>query len=544
MTELYSRSIEGLDDSEQIKLRALLIEYADVFAKDSGDLGHTDVVKHHIDTGDEQPVRQRPRRLPQTQVDELRRQIEELRKRNIIRESESNWGSNVVLVKKKDSSWRLCVDYRELNAKTKNVEPYLLPRIDDTLDALSQAQYFCTLDLIQGYHQVELSESAKPKTAFVTPRISPSHWEFNYMPFGVTGGPGTFQRLMDKILKGLEYKIALAYLDDIIAFGETIEECIDRLAIVFGRLKAAGLKLKPKKCFLFKREILYLGHVVSYKGVSCDPEKVEAVARWTPPRTVRQVRTFVGTVGYYKRFIKDYAEICRPLYHLTKPSVKFEWSSECEEAFQTLKDRLLSAPIMSYPREEGQYVLDTDASGFAIGAVLSQIQTDRDGETHERVISYGSRVLKPQETRYCARRRELLAIVDFVKHFRAYLYGRSVLIRTDHASLKYIRTLKDVNDQFARWIERLEECDYTIEVRKGSKHSNADGLSRYDCGGKKCICEGVDELENTVAVGEVNAISFHQMWTPEEMVEAQNNDPDIGPILQAKIDHTARPSWS
>ena len=380
LTELYSRSIEGLNDSEQIKLRALLIEYADVFARDSGDLGHTDVVRHHIDTGDEQPVRQRPRRLPQTQVDELRRQIEELRKRNIIRESESNWGSNVVLVKKKDSSWRLCVDYRELNAKTKNVEPYLLPRIDDTLDALSQAQYFCTLDLIQGYHQVELSESAKPKTAFVTPRISPSHWEFNYMPFGVTGGPGTFQRLMDKILKGLEYKIALAYLDDIIAFGETIEECIDRLAIVFGRLKAAGLKLKPKKCFLFKREILYLGHVVSYKGVSCDPEKVEAVARWTPPRTVRQVRTFVGTVGYYKRFIKDYAEICRPLYHLTKPSVKFEWSSECEEAFQTLKDRLLSAPIMSYPREEGQYVLDTDASGFAIGAVLSQIQTDRDGK--------------------------------------------------------------------------------------------------------------------------------------------------------------------
>ena len=349
---------------------------------------------------------------------------------------------------------------------------------------------------------------------------------------------------MDKILKGLEYKIALAYLDDIIAFGETIGECIERLAIVFARLRDAGLKLKPKKCFLFKREILYLGHVVSYKGVACDPTKIEAVARWSPPRTARQVRTFVGTVGYYKRFIKDFAEICRPLYNLTKPSVKFEWSPECEEAFQTLKDRLVSAPIMSYPRDEGQYILDTDASGFAIGAVLSQVQTDPDGSSYERVISYGSRVLKPQETRYCARRRELLAIVDFVKHFRAYLYGRSVIIRTGHASLKYIRSQNDVSDQFARWIERLEECEYTIEVRKGSDHANADGLSRYDCGGKKCICEGVRELEESNNVGEVNSVRFSQIWTAEEMSDAQLNDPDISPILTAKLERNTRPDWS
>ena len=543
LVELYSRSIENLNENEQIKLKSLLKEYSDVFAKDSNDIGHTNVVQHHIDTGDESPIKQRPRRLPMVHLEELKKQIEDLKNRNIIRESSSNWASNVILVKKKDSTWRLCVDYRGLNAKTKNRDPYLLPRIDDTLDALAHAQYFCTLDLIQGYHQVELTEESKPKTAFVTPKLTPNHWEYNYMPFGVQGGPSTFQRLMDKILRGLEYKIALAYLDDIIAFGQTIEECLDRLSIIFDRLRQAGLKLKPKKCFLFKREILYLGHVVSYKGVSCDPEKVEAIARWNPPRTTKQVRTFVGTVGYYKRFIKDYAEICRPLYNLTKASVKFEWSPECEEAFQTLKQRLMTAPIMGYPREEGQYILDTDASGFAIGAVLSQLQTDSNGATSERVISYASRVLKPQETRYCARRRELLAIVDFVKHFRAYLYGRTVIIRTDHASLKYIRTLKDVNDQFARWIERLEECDYSIEVRKGAKHSNADGLSRYECGGKKCICLGVQEMEESSNVAQVNAVRFNQLWTSDEMHSAQMTDSDISTIFKAKLGQQSRPKW-
>ena len=543
LADLYSRSVDGLSESEKLKLRFLLSEYSDVFARDSYDIGHTDVVTHHIETGNEPPVKQRPRRLPMVQLEELKKQVEDLKSRNIIRESHSNWASNVILVKKKDSTWRLCVDYRELNTKTKNQDPYILPRIDDTLDALAHAQYFCTLDLIQGYHQIELTESSKPKTAFITPRLTPSHWEYNYMPFGVQGGPSTFQRLMDKILKGLEYKIALAYLDDIIAFGKTIDECLDRLTIIFERLRKAGLKLKPKKCSLFKREILYLGHVVSHKGVSCDPEKVEAVARWTAPRTVRQVRTFLGTVGYYKRFIKGHADICKPLYNLTKKGVKFEWSTECEEAFQTLKQRLITAPIMGYPRDEGQYILDTDASGFAIGAVLSQVQIDPDGTKRERVISYASRVLRPPETRYCARRRELLAVVDFVKHFRAYLYGRSVIIRTDHASLGYIRSLKDINDQFARWIERLEECDYRIEVRRGVKHSNADGLSRYDCGGKKCICDGVRELEETTEAPQIHAVKFGQLWTPEEMHDAQMSDPDIAPIFQAKIDRAERPKW-
>ena len=420
--------------------------------------------------------------------------------KGIIRPSTSNWASNVLLVKKKDSTWRMCIDYRELNKRTHNVDPYLLPRIDDTLDQLGKAQFFCTLDLISGYHQVELTDESKPKTAFTTPRMNPSQWEFNCMPFGVQGGPATFQRLMDKLLWGLDYRVALAYLDDIIVYGRDRMQCMTRLAIVFGRLREAGLKLKPSKCALFDRETLYLGHVVSNQGIKTDPAKIEAVKIWTRPRDFKQVQCFLGTVNYYNRFIKDFSKIAYPLRQISKNKKSYAWNADCEAAFEELKNRLISAPVMAYPLPDGQFVLDTDASGFAIGAVLSQMQPDDEGTELERVIAYGSRTLQGREQRYCTRRRELLAIVEFVKHFKAYLWGRHVLIRTDHASLKYIKTQNNPDDQFARWVERLEEVRYTIEIRKGIKHCNADGLSRLPsdrCEGKRCICPGVAELEAT-----------------------------------------------
>ena len=191
----------------------------------------------------------------------------------MIRPSTSEWASNVVLVKKKDTSWRMCIDYRKLNAKTLNPDSYMLPRIDDTLDALNRAKFFCTLDIQQGYHNVELTESAKAKTAFHAPFCNPSHWEYVYMPFGLVRAPRTFQRLMDRILQGLDHKIALAYIDDIIVYGATMEEVLDNLSTVFGRLKDAGVKLKAKKCFLFQKETTYLGHVISSEGVKCDPSK-------------------------------------------------------------------------------------------------------------------------------------------------------------------------------------------------------------------------------------------------------------------------------
>ena len=576
----YGPELESEDEKAAFNL--LLEEFQHTFATDKYDLGQATLVKHHIDTGDESAVKQKVRRLPQAHYPEIEKQVLKLAESGVIQPSSSNYGSNVLLVKKKDGTWRMCVDYRELNRKTKNKDLYLLPRIDDTLDALSGARFFCTLDLLQGYHQVQLTEECRHKTAFLTPHMVPSLWEYTCMPFGITGGPSTFQRLMDLLLQGLEYRIALAYLDDVIVFGSCPFEAMDRLALIFHRLRRANLKLKPSKCTFFETETNFLGHVVSAEGVRCDPNKVKAVTEWKRPSTNREALQFAAFVCYYHRFVPGFSELSKPLYELGRKRT-YEWTDEHEESFQKLRTAIITAPVMSYPQAEGEWILDTDASGFAIGAALSQMQPNEDGELEERAIAFGSKALEPRQQRYCTRRRELLAIVHFVKVFRAYLYGRHVTIRTDHASLKYIKTMNNPDDQFARWIEILEETYYTIEIRKGSLHCNADALSRLpseNCDGKRCICPGVDELEkqelatlgviednwkmlsplsdkahavcNAVMVDSppdpvqptaaVNAFSFMAKWTAEDIATDQQNDPDTRLLYEYKALGNDKPS--
>ena len=486
--QLYVDAVSRLNnDSQRERLAILLKEFSHIFAKTSDDIGKTPLLKHDIDTGDEAPVKQRCRRFAKCHIEIIQEHIKKLAAAGLIRPSESEWASNCLIVKKKDGTWRLCIDYRALNQKTKNPDSYSLPRIDDTIDALANAKYFSTLDLIQGYHQVELTERSKEKTAFHAPQVNPSHWEYVFMPFGLVRAPRTFQRLIDRVIRGLEYKIALAYLDDIIVFGPTLDACIDNLTVVFGRLSDANLKLKPKKCELFATEVNFLGHVITSKGVRTDPKKVESVVLWHPPNTVKNVRSFLGLVTYYSKFIKNFADICRPLHNLTRKGVKFKWTSECQEAFEEIKKRMVESPILAYPKSEGMFILDTDASKYAMGAVLSQLQVNDDGEVEERPIAFVSKNFTDAERRYCARRRELLAIIMFVKHFNVYLRGQTFKIRTDHASLQYIKTLKEIPDQFVRWIMQLEEYSYKIEIRKGTLHSNADAMSR-GCHGKTCIC--------------------------------------------------------
>ena len=558
--ELYERSIEGLTFQESRRVRHLFLDFPDIFARNKQDIGKTTMCKHDIETGDERPVKQRPRRIPPAHVPELQKQIKTLADHGIIKPSNSDWASNVLLVKKKDGTFRMCIDYRELNAKTKNLDEYVLPRIDDTLDALSRAKYFCTLDLIQGYHQIELEEEAKPKTAFLAPGCSPTHWEFEFMPFGLCGAPRTFQRMMDALLKGLEFRIALAYLDDIIVFGATIDECVDNVRAVFKRIREAGLKLKASKCSFFRPETLYLGHVISGDGVRCDPEKITAIGKWKRPRTTRQVRSFLGMTNYYRKFIRSYAHIADPLYLLLKKNKKFQWEKDEQDAFERLKERLTSTPVMAYPKEGCTYVLDTEASAHAIGAALSQLQPDENGVLQERVIAFASRRLCDRERRYCMRRKELLAIVDFTKHFNAYLRGPRFTIRSDHASLRYIKALGEMPDQFARWIMYLENFNYEIEVRKGALHDNDVTLSKYTCDGKQCICHGVEclELEEEQVKDEndpldmipakqqtsILAVRFTALWTDEEMAAAQENDPDIKLIYQAFKNDKVRPAMN
>ncbi|XP_050714146.1 protein NYNRIN-like [Eriocheir sinensis] len=300
----------------------------------------------------------------------MQRTVNELAAQGVIERSDSPWSSAVVLVKKKDGTQRFCVDYRALNDVTVK-DSYPLPRIDDTLDALVGARWFSTLDLKSGYHQVEMAEEDKPKTAF---SFGQGLWQFNVMPFGLCNAPGCFERLMERVLEGLQWKTALVYIDDVIVFGSTFEEELERLEEVLQRLRKANLKLSPKKCSLFQHEVPFLGHVVSRDGVCTDPQKVAVVEKWPVPTNVAEVRSYLGLCTYYRRFVQDFASVAAPLHRLTRKGACFLWDEECQAAFDGLKKALVEAPVLPYPDPKLPYLLDTDASAEGVGAVLSQVK--------------------------------------------------------------------------------------------------------------------------------------------------------------------------
>jgi len=380
---------------ELAQLRQLVERYRDVFAMSGSELGKTHVLEHSIKTKCDAPVCQPARRLPWHSRQKARELVNEMIEQGIVEESSSPWSSPIVMVRKKDGSTRFCVDYRKLNAVTVT-DPYPLPRIDDTLDALGGAQYFSTLDLCSGYHQLPVAAGDKEKTAFSTPD---GHYEFNVMPFGVCNGPSSFQRLMSAVLRGLQWQICLVYLDDIIVFSATFEEHVARLEMVFQRLRDAGLRLKPSKCHLLCSEVEFLGHIVSREGVRTDPAKTSKVADWPRPTSVGEVRSFLGFCSYYRRFVANFASIAKPLTGLTRAGQRFQWTESCEQAFLALKERLANTPVLAYPRFEDDmppFILDVDASGVGLGAVLSQ--ADETGL--ERPVAFASRVISPAETRY------------------------------------------------------------------------------------------------------------------------------------------------
>ena len=374
----------------------------------------------------------------------------------------------MVLVKKKDGSVRFCVDYQRLNSITYK-DSYPLPLIDNCLNALSGSSWYSTLDLRSGYYNIPIAEADRDKSAFI---LRQGCFRFTVMPFGLTCVPLVFQRLMDVVLCGLSYQACLVYLDDIIVFGKTFDEQLTRLGEVFSRLRAANLKLKPCKCFLCQRSVEFLGHVVSEEGLATQPSKVQAINEWMACRDVSEVRAFMGLSGYYGRFIKDFSTIAAPLYNLTRKESEFCWTNECQEAFDELKRRLVKEPILALPSDNGTYVLDTDASDCGLGAVLSQRQ-----DNQEKVIAYVSRTLGKPEHKYETTRKELLAIVAGLKQFRQYLLGRHFIIRTDHAALTWLRRTAEPMPQMARWLTFIEQFDYEIEHRPGTRHGNADGLS-------------------------------------------------------------------
>lgn len=278
---------------------------------------------------------------------------------------------------------------------------------------------------------------------------------------------------MEAVLSGLQWEKCLVYLDYIITFGATFEETLKNLLTIFNRLRTANLKLKPNKCTLFQEQVEYLGHTVSHDGIRCKQEKVSAVNNWPIPTSVLEVRSFLGLASYFRRFIENVSNMAYPLTRLTQKNKKFEWSNECESAFDTLKHALTSAPMLAYPSQNEPFKLDTDASAYGVGAILSQIQNGK-----EDVIVYGSKTLSRSQMGYCTTYRELLAEVTFVKQFKHYLYGRPFLIGTAHASLLWLKNFKEPEGLLARLISLLETYDFTIQHRKVCHHGNADDLSR------------------------------------------------------------------
>ena len=411
----------------------------------------------------------------------------------IIEPSRSPWSSPIVVVPKKDGGIRFCVDYRQLNSVTIK-DAYPLPQISDTLESLAGAKFFSTLDLASGYWQVGMHPDDQHKTAFASHR---GLFEFKVLPFGLCNAPATFERLMEFALAGLIGTSCLVYLDDIVVFSRTFEEHLARLREVLYRLRDAGLKVKPSKCFLFRKEIAYLGHVVSAHGISTDPKKTEAIQDYPAPRNmsahgistdpkkteaiqdypaprnIQEVRRFVGFASYYRRFIPNFAELAAPLHQLTQKSTKFLWTQQCQDAFQKLKKRFTEAPILAFPHFDAPFILYTDASDYGIGSVLSQ---KIDGA--ERVIAYASRQLSKAERHGPTTEKEALAAVWSMKHFRPYLLGHKFTLVTDHQPLKWLKSMKDPPPKIARWIMSLQEYDLQVQYRPGKLHTNADTMSR------------------------------------------------------------------
>ena len=375
--------IGKLEPKQSEALQSFLQEQQEVFASTVKDIGTTHVTEHVVDTADARPIKQLPRRLPQALKPVVDKQVNEMLETGIIRQSNSPWASPIVLVRKKDGNWRFCIDFRKVNDLTVK-DAYPLPQVNDIVDSLNGQKYFSTLDLTSGYWQVPVEQESIPKTAFVIP--SGGHFEFLKLPFGMTNAVPTFQRLMATVLQGSLGTKCLVYLDDVLVFGSSFEEHLANLQVVFEAIRKAGLKLNPRKCVFAETKVKFLGYELSGEGLAPDSEKVLAIEQFPKPVDVSSLRSFLGMMGYYRRFVDGFSEIAAPLHRLLQKNVKFEWNKDCQKAFEELKRSLISAPIMAFPRFDREFVLYTDASDVGVGSILAQ----KDDSGVERTVAFAS----------------------------------------------------------------------------------------------------------------------------------------------------------
>lgn len=476
LTENISKlRLDHMNPEEKDSIQKLCLQYKDIFYTEKLPLTFTNDVKHHIRTRNEDPIFVRPYRQPQVINDEINRQINKMLEDKIVQPSHSPWSAPVHLVPKKldatnEKKYRLVIDYRKLNEITVD-DKYPLPNITELFDKLGRSTYFSTLDLASGYHQIEVAEEDRQKTAFSS---NSGHYEFSRMPFGLKTAPATFQRTIDNVLRGLQGIHCLVYLDDIIIYSSSLQEHIAKLRTVFDRLRKTNLKVQLDKSEFLRKEVLYLGHTITSDGLKPNNDKIKAILDYPLPRTTTEIKSFLGLIGYYRKFVKDFAKITQPMTARLRQKRAMPVDDEKYiTAFQKCKELLVNAPILQYPDPEKPYILTTDASEFALGAVLSQGSVGND-----KPVAYASRTLNDAETRYSVTEKELLAIVWAVKHFRPYLYGKKFIIVTDHKPLAWLNSLKETNSRLTRWRLRLSEYNFEIIHKSGKLNCNADALSR------------------------------------------------------------------
>ncbi|GJR35914.1 reverse transcriptase domain-containing protein [Tanacetum coccineum] len=456
------------EDEPKLNEISVVREFEDVFPEDLSGLPPQQQVEFRIDLVPEAtPIAKSPYRLAPSEIQELSGQLQELKDKGFIRPSHSPWGAPMLFVKKKDGSLSMCIDYRELNKLTvKNRYP--LPRIDDLFDQLQGLRFFSKIDLRSGYHQLRVHEDDIPKTAF---RTRYGHFEFTVMPFGLTNVPAVFMDLINRVCKPYLDKFVIVFIDDILIYSKMKEDHEVHLGLVMELLRKEKLYAKFSKCEFWLQEVHFLGHVVNQNGIHVDPSKIEAVKNWKTPTTPSEIRSFLGLAGYYRRFIANFSKIAKPLTSLTQKNQKYVWGVEQEEAFQTLKNNLCDAPILTLPDGVEDFVVYCDASNQGLGCVLMQ---------RGKVIAYASRQLKTHEKNYTTHDLELGAVVFALKTWRHYLYGTKSVIYTDHKSLQHIFDQKELNMRQRRWIELFSDYECEIRYHPGKANVVADALSRKE----------------------------------------------------------------
>jgi len=503
LTELIKQKVAQaeLDEQQKQSLLKLLLNNINVFGEEISEMGCTNILKHTIKVREgTTPIYQMPYRVAPEKRKKMLAMNEEYLNELVAAESTSSWSAPVCLVPKKDGKLRFVVDYRALNEVTIK-ETYPIPRIDDTIEGLKEAKYFTVFDALSGYWQVLIDEESRDKTAYSTPG---GHYEFMVMAFGLCNAPATFQKLMDIVMRGAKWDHVLVYIDDILVYSKTFEDHLKHIEDVLHRLQSAKLRLKISKSSLCRGEVKYLGHVLTRNGIKVDPEKVTVIEQAKRPTSVASMQSFLGLVGYYRRFIQNFSKIAEPLTRLTKKEGEFAWNTEQEVAWNELRAKMMSAPVLAYPDWSREWIMEPDMCDYAIGVVLSQVNDE--GEEHP--IAFASRLLTKAERNYQAQHRECLSIVWGVDHYRHYVEDHHVIIRTDHQSLEKLMKMPNLSGRLARWVMKLQALNVDIKFRPGKLHGNADGTSRI------IRADWIDsepirgnEGTNNLAMNEINSVT-------------------------------------